>query len=349
MHWLGNSADNWAEYRDVYVSQGGNYTFRLYYICAENRNLTVTVNGVDYQKNGLNSGSWEQRATTEIQIQLNAGSNVIRLSNATAFAPNIDKFELIPEGGSIDDDSFDQVDTSGQFPVVSSLDNSSETWYNVQFKESEGVLQDMGENQFLLTKALDENLSAQQWKVVQVNNPSGDYKYQLVGRAGRALTRVSVPETTDGFYKTTSNAADWVKFRITATNTNDLKPAWEMERQGTNRRLNQYNPTLSATYDKNISEWTANDHGNPLIFVPAKITTAIKTLRNASDLQIRIEGKSFSIEGKDIKNVDLYTLSGSLVACKTDEPFSFTMLASGCYLAVIKYKSNLPETVKVII
>jgi hypothetical protein len=350
MHWLGNSVDNWAEYRDVYVSQGGNYTFKLFYISAENRNLTVTVNGVDYQMTGLNSGGWDRRATAEIQIQLNTGSNVIRLANATAFAPNIDKFELIPEGGNIDEDSFDLVDTSGQFPVVSSSGNSNETWYNVLFKESEGALQDMGENQFLLTKSLDEDLSSQQWKVVQADNPVGEYKYRLVNRSGRALTRVSVPETTDGFYKTTSNAADWVTFRITDTNNNNLKPAWEMERQGANsRRLNQYNPTQSAGYDKNISEWDADDHGNPLIFVPAKEITAIKAVKNTSNVKIRIEGKSFSIEGNNIKDVHLYAVNGVLLARKTDEPFSFLLSASGCYLAVIKYKNNHTETVKIII
>jgi GH43 family beta-xylosidase len=350
MHWLGNSADNWAEYRDVYVSQGGNYTFKLYYISAENRNLTVTVNGVDYQMTNLNSGSWDRRATAEIQIPLNAGSNVVRLANATAFAPNIDKFELIPEGGSIDEDSFDWVDTGGQFPTVSSLDDSSETWYNVQFKKSEGVLQDMGENQFLLTKALDETLPSQWWKVVQASNPSGEYKYQLISCAGRALTRVSVPETTDGFYKTISNAADWVRFRITATNNNDLKPAWEMERQGANnRRLNQYNPTQSATYDKNISEWTADDQGNPLIFVPAKHSTAIKNIQNLSETKIRVEGKRLSIEGNNIKDVNLYAVNGIVVARKTGEPFSFTVNHSGCYLAVIKYKNLITEIVKVLI
>jgi GH43 family beta-xylosidase len=350
MHWIGNSADNRAEYRDVYVSQGGNYTFRLYYISDENRNLTVTVNGVDYPMTGLNSGGWDRRATVEIQIQLNAGSNVIYLANATAFAPNIDKFELIPEGGSIDEDSFDLVDTSGQFPAVSSSGNSNETWYNVLFKESEGALQDMGENQFLLTKSLDEDLSSQQWKVVQADNPSGEYKYRLVNRSGRSLVRASVPETSDGFYKTASNAADWLTFRITATNNSNLKPAWEMERQGANnRRLNQYNPTQSAGYDKYISEWTADDHGNPLIFVPAKEITAIKTVRNISDVKIRIEGKSFSIEGNKIKDVHLYAVNGILLADKTEGPFSFLLNTSGCYLAVIKYENNDTETVKIII
>jgi hypothetical protein len=298
----------------------------------------------------LNSGGWDKRAIAEIQIQLNTGSNVIRLSNAKASAPNIDKFELIPEGGSIDEDSFDREDTSGQFPAISSLGNADETWYNVQFKGSEGVLQDMGENQFLLTKALDDNLASQQWKVVEISNPRGEYIYQLLSRTGRSLSHVNVPETTDGFYKTTSAAADWITFRITATNNNDLKPAWEMERKGANnRRLNQYNPTQSAGYDKNISEWTADDQGNPLIFIPVKNNTMIKTAQNSSQAKISIEGKHLSIEGNNIKDVNLYAVNGIFVACKTNKPFSFLMNNLGCYLAVIKYKNNQIETIKVVV
>ena len=108
MGWLGNSTDNWAEYRDVNVSRGGNYTFRLYYASQDDRNLTVTVNGTEYPMQKLNSGSYSIRATRDLQIQLNAGTNVIRLSNATGWAPDIDKFELIPEGGTtLFDDPFD--------------------------------------------------------------------------------------------------------------------------------------------------------------------------------------------------------------------------------------------------
>jgi hypothetical protein len=97
MSWLGSFSDNWAEYRDVYLSKGGKYTFKLFYICGENRNVTVTVNGKDYRLENLNSGGWDTCATAEIEIELRAGSNVIRLSNPTDWAPNIDKFELIPE------------------------------------------------------------------------------------------------------------------------------------------------------------------------------------------------------------------------------------------------------------
>jgi hypothetical protein len=355
MHWLGNSTDNWAEYRDVYVSRSGNYTFKLYYISAENRNLTVTVNGVDYQMINLNSGGWDKRATAEIQISLNVGTNIIRLANATAFAPNIDKFELIPEGENAQEDAFDidpnnLTDDDGNFPQISSLDNSNEHWYYILFKENEFVMQDMGENEFLLTKYLNEDLTAQKWKIVEIPNARGEFKYWIVSGAGRGLQRVSTPETADGFYKTASTESYWEKFRITATNNGNLKPAWEIERSGANnRRLNQYNPQQVYGPDKKISEWEANDHGNPVLFVPATFPLAIKTVQKTFGAKIYIENNQIRIEGGNIQNVSLYALNGSLSGIKNEFPFSFTLPVAGCYLVVINYKNNIRETVKIII
>jgi hypothetical protein len=96
MSWLGNNSDNWAEYRDVYLSKGGKYTFKLYYISEDSRSLSVIVNGKEYRMENLYSGK-DTRATAEIDIELHAGSNVIRLANDTAWAPDIDEFELIPK------------------------------------------------------------------------------------------------------------------------------------------------------------------------------------------------------------------------------------------------------------
>jgi GH43 family beta-xylosidase len=351
MHWLGNSPDNWAEYRDVYVSQGGNYTFKLTYISGENRNLTVTVNGVDYQMSNLHSGSWQTRATAEIPITLRAGSNVIRLANATAFAPNIDKFELIPEGATEEDDPFENItDDTAAFPQISSADNSDEHWYYVIFKESEGALQDRGENEFTLTETPNENLTTQQWKIVQVEGERGQYKYRLINREGRSLQHVSASETADGFYKTTSNSNLWEIFSIVGTNNNNLKPAWEIERDGANsRRLNQYNPHSQSGYGLKISEWEANDHGNPVIFVPVSTATAVKNIQKMTGATIRVENKTLSIQGEDIDRVYIFTVGGQLVATKTTGTFSFVMKNRGCYLAVIQYKNKTRETVKIIL
>ena len=88
--------DNWVEFRRVYSSTGGKYKFKLFYYSEEDRNLTVTVNGKEYQMTNLNSGGYNQRATAFIHgIELKQGYNTIRLSNNSGLAPNIDKFVLL--------------------------------------------------------------------------------------------------------------------------------------------------------------------------------------------------------------------------------------------------------------
>ena len=348
LSWLGFHPENWAEYRDVYVSEGGKYTFKLYYLSGMTRDLSVIVNGQEHLIRNLNSGGWDRRATTEIEIELNKGSNVIRLANETGWAPNIDKFELIPEGGSIEADPFDMIDTSGDFPIISSEDNTNETWYYIQFKLTEGVLQDMGENQFLLTKAM-ANQNNQHWKVVQVADASGDYKYRIVNKSGRSLSHVAVPETTDGFYKTTGVVSDMVKFKIVGTTNQDYVPAWELERQGSSRRFNQYDPQQSFGYDKNLSEWDANDRGNPLIFVPVTSTSSMDFSLNSSNTKIYLDGLNIRLEGEDITSVSLYSVNGQLAGVKKEDPFSFSVANPGYYLAIVKYKNNRTETLKVVI
>jgi hypothetical protein len=97
---LGKSATNWAEFRDVYTSTGGKYTFKLFYYSPENRKLYVLVNGTEYIMEDLNSGNLNTRAEASIEITLNPGNNVIRLANTSAWAPDIDEFELIPVAAS---------------------------------------------------------------------------------------------------------------------------------------------------------------------------------------------------------------------------------------------------------
>lgn len=92
---LGKEADNWMEWRDVYSPKGGKYTLTLHYICAEDRDITVTVNGKKSQKlKSLNSGSDKQTARKEITIRLKQGYNTIRLGNDKGWAPDIDCITL---------------------------------------------------------------------------------------------------------------------------------------------------------------------------------------------------------------------------------------------------------------
>lgn len=92
--WLGNSADNYIEFRDIYANVAGNYNLTISYICGENRNATFTVNGIDTLITNLNSGGWSTISTRTISVKLNTGYNTIRISNATGWLPDIDKIQL---------------------------------------------------------------------------------------------------------------------------------------------------------------------------------------------------------------------------------------------------------------
>lgn len=95
--WLGNSAENNLQWRNVYSEKGGSYTMRLDYICGETRNVYVSVNGAPAVMYSLNSGGWSTVAQKDIPIELNAGNNVIKLYNADGWMPDIDGMTLLKE------------------------------------------------------------------------------------------------------------------------------------------------------------------------------------------------------------------------------------------------------------
>lgn len=88
--WLGKSSSNDLQWKNVYSKDGGNYTMSLSYICNEDRDIYISVNGEEITKITVNSGSWDKPADTELKISLNQGNNVIRLYNASSWMPDID-------------------------------------------------------------------------------------------------------------------------------------------------------------------------------------------------------------------------------------------------------------------
>ena len=98
--WLGNSEKNDLQWRNVYSLNGGRYAMTIGYICGENRSLSVYVNGKKVNTYTLNSSSWEKVGKKKVAVTLEAGTNVIRLMNATGWMPDIDYIELAPVGTS---------------------------------------------------------------------------------------------------------------------------------------------------------------------------------------------------------------------------------------------------------
>lgn len=91
---LGNSETNWIEFRDVYSAKGGVYGLMVYYMSDEPRSMTVTVNGREWQLDGLDSGGKNKIDSELLVVNLRRGSNRIRIGNANGWAPDIDRIEL---------------------------------------------------------------------------------------------------------------------------------------------------------------------------------------------------------------------------------------------------------------
>lgn len=91
---IGASAENELQFNNVYSQRGGKYDLKVAYISAENRTMSITVNGQVVDTPTVNSGSWTVPAFTVIPVTLQKGNNVITISNPSAYAPDIDFIEL---------------------------------------------------------------------------------------------------------------------------------------------------------------------------------------------------------------------------------------------------------------
>lgn len=112
--WVGNSADNDVQWRNVYSKNGGEYTLKVYFKTGEDRSLKLSVNGGEPVAKKVNGGSWNSVASTDIVVKLNKGENVVRIYSDDGYLPDIDKMELIKEtplyihttNGSIDGENY---------------------------------------------------------------------------------------------------------------------------------------------------------------------------------------------------------------------------------------------------
>lgn len=95
---LGNSADNYLQWPNVYSKKGGKYRLSICYASAEDRNMTVSINDAEVKNlSGLNSGHYLKTwKTVDVDVVLKKGFNKIKLSNASAYMPNIDYMTVTP-------------------------------------------------------------------------------------------------------------------------------------------------------------------------------------------------------------------------------------------------------------
>jgi hypothetical protein len=92
--WLGGRVGNDIQWNDVYVQKAGTRRMTITYFCGEERTMDLTVNGQRITTLKAAAGDWNQPATIAVDVNLKKGRNSIRLSNDSAWMPDIDKMVL---------------------------------------------------------------------------------------------------------------------------------------------------------------------------------------------------------------------------------------------------------------
>ena len=116
--YVGGGADNAVTFDNVTADTAGKYTLRIYYISGEPRSLKVDVNGKFAAKlDGCyaNRGDWTGIRAVDVEVELAAGKNTVRLYNDQAYGPSIDRIalaipETLVEGDLNYDGTFDVLD-----------------------------------------------------------------------------------------------------------------------------------------------------------------------------------------------------------------------------------------------
>jgi hypothetical protein len=86
------------QFNNVQVSSSGTHTLTLYYIDGDaGRTAQMSINGgtaTTVTFHGTNNGNWNTLQSMTVSVQLNAGSNTILFSNASASAPDFDRITV---------------------------------------------------------------------------------------------------------------------------------------------------------------------------------------------------------------------------------------------------------------
>lgn len=93
--YIGNAPDSSLTFNDVMAEKDGEYTITIYYTTADPRSADISVNGgeaihVDFP----NAITWTKVLTFELQVTFKAGSNTVKISNGSGWAPDIDRIVL---------------------------------------------------------------------------------------------------------------------------------------------------------------------------------------------------------------------------------------------------------------
>lgn len=86
------------QFNQIQANAPGIYTVKLYYISGDPRSIQVNANGGAAELYDLpKTADWNTVGTFDIELTLMAGSNIIMLSDANSYSPDIDKIAVSPK------------------------------------------------------------------------------------------------------------------------------------------------------------------------------------------------------------------------------------------------------------
>ena len=99
--WVGGSAGNDIQWRNVYSKNGGEYALRVYFITGEDRTMKLSINGGEAVTYTGNSGGWSTVGYKEFNVVLEKGENVVRLFNESGYMGDIDRMVLVNKNAPV--------------------------------------------------------------------------------------------------------------------------------------------------------------------------------------------------------------------------------------------------------
>jgi alpha-galactosidase len=96
VRFIGNSPANFVTFNNVNVGSAGSFQLQIDYTVDGARSFFVSVNDGAPVEVAVTGTSFAVPATTSTTVRLNAGANTIKIFNAAAFAPDLDRIMVIP-------------------------------------------------------------------------------------------------------------------------------------------------------------------------------------------------------------------------------------------------------------
>ena len=96
---IGGGSGNNVTFTNVTVPSSGTYRMEIDYLTSGPRSFFISVNGGPTADLPLNGSSFSLPTSIVIPVQLKAGANTIQFSNASNYAPALDRIAISPTVG----------------------------------------------------------------------------------------------------------------------------------------------------------------------------------------------------------------------------------------------------------